>query len=302
MPERMTFLPRHDLLSIEELERLISAFLHRGVRKVRLTGGEPLMRKGVDALIQRLGRQVNAKRLHELTLTTNGTRLSEHVDALVRAGVRRINVSLDTLKPDLFERITHRAALPLVLGGIETALAAGLKVKINTVALKELNAGEIPAIVTWAHERGMDVSLIEIMPMGDVDQDRLDQYLPLSVVRDALETHWTLTPLTYRTGGPSRYVRVEETGGTLGFITPLTQNFCEGCNRVRLTCTGRLYMCLGQNDAADFRELMRAGADDAALDAAIDEAISRKPKGHDFKMDRRCAAPAVARQMSVTGG
>ena len=302
MPERMTFLPRSDLLSIEELERLIGAFISRGVRKVRLTGGEPLMRKGVDSLIERLGLQLADGRLDELTLTTNGTRLAEHAGALARAGVRRVNLSLDTLKPDLFEKITRRHLLAAVLQGVDAARAAGLKVKINIVALKDLNTDEIPAIISWAHGFGMDVSLIEVMPMGDVGEDRLDQYVPLSALRRSLEKRWTLMPLAFRTGGPSRYVKVEETGGRLGFITPLTQNFCEGCNRVRLTCTGRLYMCLGQNDAADFRALMRAGADDAALDDAIDEAISRKPRGHDFKIERRCAAPAVARQMSVTGG
>jgi cyclic pyranopterin phosphate synthase len=221
---------------------------------------------------------------------------------LARAGVKRVNVSLDTLNADLFERITRRPLLAAVLRGVDAALGVGLKVKINIVALRDLNADEIPTIIAWAHASGMDVSLIEVMPMGDVDQDRLDQFVPLSAVRGALEKRWTLTPLAYRTGGPSRYVKIEETGGRLGFITPLTQNFCEGCNRVRLTCTGRLYMCLGQNDAADFRGLMRSGADDVTLDAAIDEAISRKPKGHDFKIERRCAAPAVARQMSVTGG
>lgn len=302
MPERMKFLPRADLLSIEELDRLVGAFIRRGVRKVRLTGGEPLVRKGVGALISRLGSKVGAGGLDELTLTTNGTRLAEHVDELVRAGVRRVNVSLDTLDPRLFEQLARRPMLPAVLDGVDAALSAGLKVKINTVALKDLNAAEIPAIIEWAHGGSMDISLIEIMPMGEVDQDRMDQYLPLSSVRDSLEQTWTLTPLAVRTGGPSRYVRVEETGGRLGFITPLTQNFCEGCNRVRLTCTGKLYMCLGQNDAADFRSLMRAGADDAALNAAIDEAISRKPKGHDFKIEQRSAAPAVPRQMSVTGG
>lgn len=302
MPERMTFLPRADLLTLEELGALIGAFMRRGVRKVRLTGGEPLLRRGVETLIGRLGEEAARGGLDELTLTTNATHLAEHAEALVRAGVRRINISLDTLRPEIFERIARRPALNAVLSGIDAALAAGLAVKINTVALKELNAGEIPAIIAWAHERGMDVSLIEVMPMGEVDEDRFDQYLPLTAVRAGLEKRWTLSDLAYRTGGPSRYARVEETGGRVGFISPLTGNFCEGCNRVRLTCTGRLYMCLGQNDAADFRALMRSGADAGALDAAIDEAIARKPKSHDFRIERPRAAPAVARRMSVTGG
>ncbi|MEX0644414.1 MAG: GTP 3',8-cyclase MoaA [Parvularculaceae bacterium] len=302
MPERMTFLPHADILSLADLERLVLAFVRRGVRKVRLTGGEPLVRRGIGTLINRLGAEVKSGNLDELTLTTNGTQLAGHAEALARAGVRRVNVSLDTLKHDVFEKITRRRALNSVLDGIDAALAAGLGVKINTVALKDLNADEIPEIIAWAHARLIDVSLIEVMPMGDVDQDRLEQYLPISAVREKLIARWTLTPIAYRTGGPSRYFRIEETGGRLGFITPLTQNFCAGCNRVRLTCTGRLFMCLGQNDAADFRELLRASADDGRLDEAIDEAISRKPRGHDFKIERRCAAPAVVRQMSVTGG
>jgi len=302
MPERMIFLPRKDLLTLEELYDLIQAFMRRGVRKVRLTGGEPLLRRGVETLIGRLGEAAAHGGLDELTLTTNATHLAEHAEALARAGVRRINVSLDTLRPEIFERIARRPALNAVLSGIDAALAAGLAVKLNTVALKDLNAGEIPDIIAWAHGRGMDVSLIEVMPMGEVDEDRFDQYLPLTTVRAELEQRWTLTGLAYRTGGPSRYVRVEETGGRLGFISPLTRNFCEGCNRVRLTCTGRLYMCLGQNDAADFRALMRSDASPEALDAAIDEAIARKPKGHDFRIEQPRAAPAVARRMSVTGG
>ncbi len=302
MPERMTFLRRRDLLTIEELSRLIRAFTRRGVRKVRLTGGEPLVRKGVDALIAALGEDVRAGRLDELTLTTNATQLEAHAAAIAAAGVKRINVSLDTLDPVVFERLTRRALLPDVLAGIDAAAAAGLFVKINVVALKGVNEREIPEIIAWAHGRGHDVSLIEVMPLGEVDEDRIDHYLPLSAVREQLAQRWTLEPIAFRTGGPSRYVRVGETGGRLGFITPLTSNFCDGCNRVRLTCTGRLYLCLGQNDAADFRTLMRAGANDALLDAAIDEAIGRKPKGHDFRIDRRCASPAVARTMSATGG
>ncbi|MEQ1931887.1 MAG: GTP 3',8-cyclase MoaA [Parvularculaceae bacterium] len=302
MPERMEFLPRRDLLSLEELERLVRAFIRRGVRRVRLTGGEPLVRRGVGTLIERLGAEVGTGTLDELTLTTNGTRLAEFASLLFAAGVRRVNVSLDTLDPDVFERLARRALLPAVLRGIDVAAAAGLKVKINTVALKDANRREIPNIVAWAHARGFDVSLIEVMPMGEVEESRMDQYLPLSSVRSDLGEQWRLEPIAYRTGGPSRYVRVAETGGRLGFITPLTNNFCEGCNRVRLTCTGRLYMCLGQNDAADFRELMRSGAAEEALDVAIDEAIGRKPKGHDFETANRCGAPSVARTMSVTGG
>jgi cyclic pyranopterin phosphate synthase len=302
MPQRMTFLPRRDLLSIEELSHLVSAFIRRGVRKVRLTGGEPLVRKGFETLIAALGEDVAAGRLDELTLTTNGTQLEAYAQAIAAAGVKRINVSLDTLDAGVFERLTHRALLPDVLRGIDAAAAAGLFVKINVVALKGVNEHEIPAIIAWAHQRGHDVSLIEVMPLGDVDEDRIDHYLPLFSVREELERRWTLEPIAFRTGGPSRYVRVAETGGRLGFITPLTQNFCDGCNRVRLTCTGRLYMCLGQNDAADFRALLRAGAGEAAIDEAIDEAIGRKPKGHDFRIEKRCAKPAVARTMSATGG
>ncbi|HBS35943.1 MAG TPA: GTP 3',8-cyclase MoaA [Parvularcula sp.] len=302
MPERMSFLPRRDLLTIEELARLTGAFIRRGVRKVRITGGEPLVRKGVGVLIAALGHEVKAGRLDELTLTTNATQLEDHAAAIASAGVKRINVSLDTLDPNVFERLTRRPLLPDVMRGIEAAAAAGLFIKINVVALKGVNEREIPEIIAFAHGRGHDVSLIEVMPLGDVDEDRIDHYLPLSAVRDELAQRWTLEPIAFRTGGPSRYVRVRETGGRLGFITPLTQNFCGGCNRVRLTCTGRLYMCLGQNDAADFRTLMREGADDAAIDAAIDEAIGRKPKGHEFRIDRRCAAPSVARTMSATGG
>ncbi len=298
----MQFLPRRDLLTIEELGDLVGAFIRRGVRRVRLTGGEPLVRKGVETLIARLGEAVRSGALDELTMTTNGVLLAQHAQALAGAGVKRINVSLDTLRPDLFESLTRRPLLDAVLEGIDAASDAGLKIKINTVALKGANEAELPSLIEWAHARGHDLSLIEVMPMGDVDADRMDQYLPLSAVKDALAEKWTLTPLAFRTGGPSRYFRVEETGGRLGFITPLTNNFCEGCNRVRLTCTGKLYMCLGQDDSADFRALLRAGASAAEIDAALDEAMSRKPKGHDFRIDKRCSAPAVARRMSVTGG
>ncbi len=292
MPERMTFLPRKDVLSFEELERLIGAFVKRGVRKVRLTGGEPLVRRDILTLIRHLGAQVGDA-LDELTLTTNGVLLSRYADDLVKAGVKRINVSLDTLDAETFERITRRPQLPAVLDGIAAAQAAGLKVKINTVAMRHDNAADIPDMVAWAHERGLDMSLIEVMPMGEIDEDRLDQYIPLTEIKDALAARWTLTPDAHRTGGPSRYVRVAETGGRLGFISPLTNNFCDGCNRVRLTCTGKLYMCLGQNDEMDFRSLMRAGASDADLDAAILTAIGQKPKGHDFLIEKRGASPAV---------
>ena len=302
MPERMTFLPRADLLSVEEMATLVEAFIRRGVRKVRLTGGEPLVRKGAMTLIERLGRAVRTGALDELTMTTNGTQLKRVAQDLYRAGMRRINVSLDTLDPARFEAMTRRPLLGAVLEGIAAAAGAGLKIKINIVAVKNANEDEIPSIIAWAHGKGFDVSLIEVMPMGETGADRLDQYLPLSDVRDRLSARWTLTPLAFRTGGPSRYVRVEETGGRLGFITPLTNNFCDGCNRVRLTCTGRLYMCLGQDDAADFRAILRAGGEPSALDAALDAAIGRKPRGHDFRIESTCSAPAVARQMSVTGG
>jgi len=302
MPAQMTFLPRRDLLTIEELLRLVAAFIRRGVRKVRLTGGEPLVRKGVDTLIAALGEEVISGRLDELTLTTNATQLEAHAASIAAAGVRRINVSLDTLDPAVFEGLTRRALLPQVLRGIDAAAAAGLFIKFNVVALKGVNDNDIPDIIAFAHQRGHDVSLIEVMPLGDVDVDRMDHYLPLSAIRERLAQRWTLEPIAFRTGGPSRYVRVRETGGRLGFITPLTNNFCDGCNRVRLTCTGRLYMCLGQEDAADFRPLMRAGASDEAIDKAIDEAIARKPKGHDFRIEERCARPAVGRTMSATGG
>lgn len=302
MPERMAFLPRRDLLSIEEIISLTRAFIRRGTRRVRLTGGEPLVRKGVDQVVDALGEDLKRGRLDELTMTTNGVSLAEFAPRLARAGLRRVNVSLDTLDPALFARLTRRPVLGDVLKGLDAAVAAGIAIKLNIVALKNANEAELPSLIEFAHARGFDVSLIEVMPMGDVDGDRLDQYLPLSAVKDALARRWTLTPLAFRTGGPSRYVRVEETGGRLGFITPLTDNFCDGCNRVRLTCTGRLFMCLGQTGAADFRELMRAGAGDREIDAAIDDAVARKPRGHDFKIDQRCAAPAVERRMSATGG
>ena len=302
MAEDTTFLPKADLLSLEELDRLCSAFIRKGVRRLRLTGGEPLVRKNVMWLVERLSRHLSSGALDELTLTTNGSRLAKFAPQLASAGVKRINVSLDTLDPQKFQDITRWGRLEQVLAGIDAAQAAGLRVKINMVALKNQNDDEIEGMTTWAHARGMDLTLIETMPMGGVDEDRMDQYLPLSLVRTRLARRWTLTDLADRTGGPARYVRVEETGGKLGLITPMTHNFCESCNRVRLTCTGMLYMCLGQDDAADLRAPLRASASDELLDEAIDEAIGRKPKGHDFIIDRRRAAPAVSRPMSLTGG
>lgn len=302
MSEHMTFLPKADLLTLAELDRLCSAFVRKGVRKIRLTGGEPLMRRDVMTLIRALGRHLDTGTLDELTLTTNGSQLARYADELFAAGIRRVNVSLDTLKPDLFQQITRWGRLPQVLEGIEAAKHAGLRIKINTVALKGMNEAEIPALIEWAHGEGHDITLIETMPMGDIEGDRTMQYLPLSETRRALATRWSLEEQDVRTGGPARYVHVKETGGRLGFITPLTHNFCESCNRVRLTCTGTLYMCLGQEDAADLRAPLRASTDDALLDTAIDEAIGRKPKGHDFIIDRQHNRPAVARHMSLTGG
>ena len=304
MSEIMKFLPKAELLSLEELDRVATAFVERGVRKIRLTGGEPLVRKDIGYLIERLGRLMD-QGLDELTLTTNGTLLAEHADGLMRAGVRRVNVSLDSLDPENFAKITRRGDLPKVLNGIDAALEAGLKVKINTVALRHQNAAEIPHIVEWAHSRGMDMTLIEVMPLGDTGEDRIDQYIPLPMIRDDLETRWTLAEETSRDpiAGPSRYVRVKETGGRLGFITPLTNNFCAGCNRVRVTCTGRIYMCLGQDDHVDLRAALREAPDPAvALDAALDKALFAKPEKHDFEIKRRGSAPALPRHMSTTGG
>ena len=302
MAEDMAFLPKADVLSLEELDRLCSAFVQRGVRKLRLTGGEPLVRRNVMSLFRNLGRHLKTGDLDELTLTTNGSQLSKYAGELFDAGVRRINVSVDTLDPAKFERITRWGKLDKVLDGLAAAKAAGLKIKINAVALKDVNQGEFDRMIEWCGREGFDLTLIETMPMGDIDGDRTDQYLPLSDVRRDLERRWTLADIDYRTGGPARYVEVGETGRRLGFITPLTHNFCESCNRVRLTCTGTLYMCLGQNDAADLRAPLRASESDEPLLTAIDEAISRKPKGHDFVIDRDHQGPAVARHMSVTGG
>ncbi|MDR3499295.1 MAG: GTP 3',8-cyclase MoaA [Parvibaculum sp.] len=302
MSEHMNFLPKQELLSLEELDRVCSAFIAKGVRKLRLTGGEPLVRRDMMTLVRALGRHLRAGALDELTLTTNGSQLARFAGELAEAGIRRINVSLDTLDPENFARITRWGKLAQVLEGIEAATRAGIKIKINTVALRGENEDEIPALIEWAHGAGHDITLIETMPMGDIDGDRTEQYLPLSLVRAKLSERWTLDDLPDRTGGPARYVRIRETRGRLGFITPLTHNFCESCNRVRLTCTGTLFMCLGQEDAADLRAPVRASASDELLNAAIDEAITRKPKGHDFIIDRRHKQPAVARHMSMTGG
>ena len=301
MPEKMRFLPRAEVLTIEELDRLCSAFIDLGVKKLRLTGGEPLVRKGFMELVNGLSRHLTSGALTELTLTTNGTRLAEFAGELAAAGVRRINVSVDTLDPAKFAHITRGGDLAKVIRGLDAAQEAGLKVKINTVALARDNRAEIPALLGWAHGRGMDMTLIETMPLGEVDEDRTDQFVSLSDVRDELAAVWTLTNLDDNTGGPARYVRVEETGGRLGFITPLSHTFCESCNRVRVTCTGTLHTCLGQDDDTDLRAVLRADPDDAALHAKIRQAIAGKPKGHDFRIAAG-AMPAVSRHMSTTGG
>ncbi len=302
MSEHMAFLPKADLLSLEELDRLCSGFIARGVTKLRLTGGEPLVRRGIMTLVSSLSRHLATGALKELTLTTNGSQLTKYATELKACGVERINVSLDTLDADKFRAITRWGDLANVLAGVDAAQAAGLKVKINAVALKGVNEDELAGLVEWAHGRGMDLTVIEVMPLGDIGEERLDQYLPLSIARARLAERYTLEDIDYRTGGPARYVRVKETCGKLGFITPLTHNFCESCNRVRITCTGTLYMCLGQEDAADLRKPLRASESNDLLYATIDEAIARKPKGHDFVIDRRHQRPALARHMSVTGG
>jgi GTP 3',8-cyclase len=302
MSEHMTFLPKPDLLTLEELDRLCSVFIAKGVRKLRLTGGEPLVRRGIMTLFGSLSRHLDSGDLDELTLTTNGSQLPKYAAELAALGIKRINVSLDTLDPDKFRAITRWGELDKVMAGIDAAQTAGLRVKINAVALKGVNEDELAELVRWAHGRDMDLTIIEVMPLGDVGEGRLDQYLPLSMVRARLAEQFTLDEIDYRTGGPARFVRVAETGGRLGFITPLTHNFCESCNRVRLTCTGTLYMCLGQEDAADLRTPLRASEGNAPISAAIEDAIARKPKGHDFIIDRRHKRPALARHMSVTGG
>jgi cyclic pyranopterin phosphate synthase len=302
MAEDMTFLPKADVLSLEELERLCSAFVRMGVRKLRLTGGEPLVRRNIMSLVRGLARHLDSGALDELTLTTNGSQLARYAGELASLGVRRLNVSLDTLDPAKFRELTRWGDLGKVMAGIDAAQAAGLKIKINAVALRGVNDQEFDQLIRWSHGRGMDLTIIEVMPMGDIGEQRVDQYLPLSMVRADLARRWTLTESDYRTGGPARYVTVGESGGRLGFITPLTHNFCESCNRVRLTCTGTLYMCLGQEDAADLRAPLRMSEGDELLEQAIREAITRKPKGHDFVIDRRHNRPSVSRHMSVTGG
>jgi cyclic pyranopterin phosphate synthase len=302
MSEDMTFLPKRDLLTLEELDRLCSAFVDRGVRKLRITGGEPLVRRDIMTLFETLSRHLVTGALDELTVTTNGSMLTRYAEQLVGYGVRRINVSLDTLDANKFKTITRWGDLGKVLAGIEAARAAGLKVKINTVALKGVNDDEIETLLEWAHGLGMDLTLIEVMPLGEIEPQRVDQFLPLSQVRARLQDHYTLKDLDDRTGGPARYVRIAETGGRLGFITPMTHNFCESCNRVRVTCTGQLYMCLGQEDSADLRTPLRISEANDRLNEAIDSAIARKPRGHDFVIDRRRNRPAVGRHMSVTGG
>jgi cyclic pyranopterin phosphate synthase len=301
MAEDMVFLPKRDLLTLEELDRLCSVFVAKGVRKLRLTGGEPLVRKNIMHLIESLSRHLKSGALDELTLTTNGSQLARFANDLARLGVRRINVSLDTLDAGKFARVTRWGRLDQVLEGIRAADAAGLKIKLNAVALKGENEEEIPELLRWAHSRGYDLTLIETMPLGEIGEDRTEKYLPLDEVRRRLSQTFTLQDIPYRTGGPARYVEVKETGGRLGFITPMTHNFCESCNRVRITCTGMLYMCLGQDDDADLRAPLRASPDNALLSEAIDRAILRKPKGHDFVIGRN-TAPAVARHMSTTGG
>jgi cyclic pyranopterin phosphate synthase len=304
MAERMVFLPKKDLLSLEELVKVAESFIARGVKKIRITGGEPLVRQGIGDLFARLGSHLG-NGLDELTLTTNGTLLAQYADTLVASGVKRVNVSLDTIDPHTFKRITRRGDLHKVLAGIDAALAAGLKVKINTVALKHDNSHQIPDLIAWAHSKGMDITLIEVMPLGETGEDRIDQYLPLTMVQDTLAEKWTLTlESTLRANaGPSRYYDIAETGGKVGFITPLTNNFCAGCNRMRVTCTGRIYMCLGQDDHIDLRAALRESSNpETALSAALDRALQRKPEKHDFAIDRRGDAPALPRHMSVTGG
>jgi cyclic pyranopterin phosphate synthase len=302
MSEQMAFLPKAELLTLEELDRVCSVFVDRGVRQLRLTGGEPLMRRGILELVQSLSRHLKSGALDELTMTTNGVRLREFAGSLKQAGMRRINVSLDSLDRATFARIARADCLDQVLDGIAAAQEVGLKVKINTVALKHDNRRDIPEIIRWAHDKGMDITLIETMPLGEVDEDRTDQFVSLTALRREMESYWTLTDLAARSSGPARYVRIAETGGKLGFITPLTHNFCETCQRVRITCTGTLFMCLGQDSSVDLREALRASADNVLLNAAIDRGIAAKPKAHDFLLPVRGARPAVGRHMSVTGG
>ncbi len=303
MSEDMTFLPKAEILTLEELERVCGAFVNLGVRKLRMTGGEPLVRRNIMSLFRGLSRHLGSGALDELTLTTNGSQLGKYAHELADLGMKRINVSIDTLDPHKFAAITRWGRFDQVMAGLEAAKAAGLAVKINAVALRGVNDDEFDHLVAWCGDEGFDLTFIEVMPMGDLGgETRVEQYLPLSMVRAKLEENWTLADIDYQTGGPARYVRVAETGGRIGFITPMTHNFCESCNRVRLTCTGTLYMCLGQEDAADLRGPLRMSDDDALLEAAIRAAIDRKPKGHDFVIDRRHRRPSLSRHMSVTGG
>ena len=302
MSEDMNFLPKSDLLTLEELDRLCSAFVARGTRKLRITGGEPLVRRDIMKLFQGLSRHLDSGALEELTVTTNGSQLARFAKELAACGVKRINVSLDTLDEAKFRAVTRWGDLSKVMAGLDAAQAAGLDVKINAVALAGVNEDEFPSMVRWAHGRGMDLTFIEVMPLGEIDAARVDQYLPLNRVQAQLAEEFSLEGSDYQTGGPARYVRVKETGGRIGFITPLTHNFCESCNRVRVTCTGTLYMCLGQEDAADLRAPLRSSQNNDLLNAEIERAILRKPKGHDFIIDRTASAPAVGRHMSVTGG
>ena len=301
MPERQTFLPRAEVLSLEELHQMALGFIARGITKIRLTGGEPLVRRDMIELVQALGRKIGDG-LEELTLTTNATRLAEFAEPLREAGVKRVNISLDTLDRETFTKLARRDSLPQVLEGIAAAKEAGLTVKLNTVALKGINEGELPDLIAWAHGQGFSLTLIEVMPLGEVEEDRFDHYLPLMAVREALEQRWSLTPSDHRSGGPARYVDVAETGGRLGFITPLTNNFCEGCNRIRVTATGQMYPCLGGNERVDLRAALRSEQPGEALDAALDAAMKIKPERHHFVIDGPGGAPALSRHMSMTGG
>jgi cyclic pyranopterin phosphate synthase len=302
MAENMTFLPRKDLLSLEELGTLCESFIKRGIKKIRITGGEPLVRRDLMSLIHKLSKHRISGKLDEITLTTNGTLLSRYAKELKLCGVERINISLDTLDPIVFTKLTRRNALEAVLRGIDTALEAGIKVKINTVALKGVNDSEIPRLIEWAHNKSMDITLIEVMPLGDIDEDRVDQYIPLNAIRDNLEQRFTLNTVPLRTGGPARYVKIKETGGILGMITPLTNNFCAGCNRVRVTCTGQIYTCLGHGHKLDLRAAIRGDNSDAELERLLGIAMREKPEKHFFNISERGAKPTVARHMSVTGG
>ena len=302
MAENMTFLPRKDLLSLEELGTLCESFIKRGIKKIRITGGEPLVRRDLMSFMHKLSKHRISGKLDEITLTTNGTLLSRYAKELKLCGVERINISLDTLDPIVFTKLTRRNALDAVLKGIDAALEAGIKVKINTVALKGVNDSEIPSLIEWAHNKSMDITLIEVMPLGDIDEDRVDQYIPLNAIRDNLEQRFTLNNVPLRTGGPARYAKIKETGGILGMITPLTNNFCAGCNRVRVTCTGQIYTCLGHGHKLDLRAAIRGDNSDAELERLLGIAMREKPEKHFFDISERGAKPTVARHMSVTGG